>query len=187
MKLDIACGQRLQAEWIGLDIAPEENVYVEKGAKYIEHNVLKFPWPIASGSVDQARCSHFVEHIPHKIEGCEKDGLIAFMEEVYRVLKPEGVIVITCPYYLSQRAHQDPTHCRSITEMTFWYFSSKWMKAMAMSHYGIRTNFEVVQTHMVVDDDFLMKTNEEKEYARKHIPNAVSDIIVTLVKREEEV
>lgn len=191
MKLNIACGQGLQAGWTGFDIVGKEKVAVPEGAEYIQHNVLTFPWPIASGSVDEAECSHFVEHIPHQVHWfgypLEKDGLFMFMEEVYRVLRPEGTITITCPYYLSQRAVQDPTHCRGISENTFMYFDPKWMESMAMSHYGVKTDFEVTTVQMIMDEAFINGTKEEKDYARKHIPNAVHDICVVLKKRKRDV
>jgi len=184
--LDIACGQRLQLGWTGLDIAEKSKVNIPEGAVYIEHDVLSFPWPIASGSVSEARCIHFVEHIPHQIYGSNnrsKDGLVLFMEEVYRVLTEQGMITIEGPYYSSQRAHQDFTHCRSLTENTFQYFDPRWMALMSMSHYDIQTDFEVVSTVLVLETGYELKSEEEKQRAMKHEINAVSDIHVVLRKR----
>lgn len=113
-RLDIACGQQLQPGWTGMDIA---DIILPLGAKanYIHHNVLSFPWPIESNSIYEARCSHFVEHIPHQLEGSDitRNGLVLFMEELYRVMMPQGIVTIMAPYYSSQRAWQDPTHCFS--------------------------------------------------------------------------
>lgn len=185
-RLDIACGQTLQTGWTGLDITDPKEVPIPDGSKYIQHDVLTFPWPIESNSIYEARCSHFVEHIPHQLLGYPqwKNGLILFMEEVYRVLMPQGIITIMCPYYSSQRAHQDPTHCRSITENTFRYFDPKWMADIGMNHYGIKTDFEVVSTQMILDPDYESRNSATQQYAVKYVLNAVQDIHITLRKRK---
>lgn len=186
IKLNIACGQRLQSGWTGLDIVSREKVVEPEGAKYIEYDVLSFPWPIASGSVSEAFCSHFVEHIPHQVIGYPqyKDGLVLFMEEVYRILEPQGTIRIECPYYSSQRAWQDPGHQRAITENTFRYFDRQWLVSMGMSHYDIQTDFEIVSTILVLDSGYELKSEEEKQRAIRHEINAVSDIYIILRKKE---
>lgn len=185
IKLNIACGQRLQPGWTGLDIAEKEKVVVPEGAAYVECNVLSFPWPIASNSVSEAFSSHFVEHIPHQLidSGSYKNGLIQFMEEVYRVLESNGTIRIECPYYSSQRAHQDPTHCRSITENTFRYFDREWLAANGMSHYDIKTDFEVVSTTLLLDEQYESYSEVEKQHLIKHTINSVLDIYVVLRKK----
>jgi predicted SAM-dependent methyltransferase len=182
-RLDIACGQRLQSGWVGMDIVDLKNTPEE--SKYIKHDVLSFPWPIADKSIYEARCSHFVEHVPHQLEGISKykDGLVAFMEEVHRVLMPQGIIVIDAPYYSSQRAHQDPTHCRSITENTFRYFDPQWMAEIGMDHYGIQTDFEILTIKLILDPEYESKSKTAQQYAVKYVINSVQDIQIVLRKR----
>lgn len=182
-RLDIACGKRLQSGWMGLDIT--DNVPVPEGSKFIKHDVLTFPWPIEKSSIYEARCSHFVEHIPHVLYGYPqwKNGLVLFMEEVYRVLMPFGIVTIECPYYSSQRAYQDPTHCRSITENTFRYFDPQWMTEIEMDHYGIATDFEVITTKLILDPDYEARNKAAQQYATKYVLNAVQDIQIVLRKR----
>ena len=57
IKLDIACGQRKQAGYVGIDIAACEGVDVV-------HNLNHYPWPVEGESVTDAYCSHYIEHIP---------------------------------------------------------------------------------------------------------------------------
>ena len=181
-RLDVACGQQLQTGWTGMDIA---DVIAPAGAKYIQHDVLSFPWPIESNSVYEARCSHFVEHIPHQLEGCDKNrnGLVLFMEELYRVMMPQGIVTIMAPYYSSQRAWQDPTHVRGITENTFRYFDKQWLTSLGMGHYGIKTDFEVLNTKLILDPEFESKNEAAKQIAILHYINVVLDINITLRKR----
>jgi hypothetical protein len=165
-----------------MDIA---EVVVPAGSKYIKHDVLSFPWPIEDNSVYEARCSHFVEHIPHQIEGYNKykNGMILFMEELYRVLMPQGFVTITCPYYSSERAWQDPTHVRAITKETFKYFDPKWLEAIGMDHYDIKTDFEVVTTKMIMDPSCEARSESARQMMMKHFGNVVADIQVILRKR----
>ena len=182
-RLDIACGQQLQTGWMGLDIA--DGLIAPDGAKYIHHDVLSFPWPIENNSIYEARCSHFVEHIPHQLDGSSKtrNGLVLFMEELYRVMMPQGIVTIMAPYYSSQRAWQDPTHVRGITENTFKYFDKQWLESLGMGHYGINTDFEVLTTKMILDPEYESRNEAAKQNAIKHFINVVLDIHIVLRKR----
>ena len=184
-RLDIACGQQLQPGWTGMDIA---DIILPLGVKanYINHNVLEFPWPIESNSIYEARCSHFVEHIPHQLEGSNmmRNGLVLFMEELYRVMMPQGIVTIMAPYYSSQRAWQDPTHIRGITENTFRYFDKKWLESLGMGHYNIKADFEVLTTKMILDPEYESKNESAKQNAIRHFINVVLDIHIVLRKRE---
>src|SRR5260221_11233482 len=83
--LDIACGQNKTPGFFGIDIAKAEGVDMV-------YDLEKFPWPIPDNSVDEATCSHYIEHT--------KD-IIKFMDEVHRILKQAGKILIRAPYYNS--------------------------------------------------------------------------------------
>jgi hypothetical protein len=55
VKLDIACGQAKKEGFIGVDIARLPGVD-------IVHDLEQFPWPFDDNSIEEARCSHYVEH-----------------------------------------------------------------------------------------------------------------------------
>jgi len=111
------------------------------------------------------------------------DGLFKFMEEVYRILKPEGKIRIIAPYYASIRAIQDPTHVRSIGEVTFMYFNKNWRALNKLEHYTTTTcNFDFVYGYNM-QQEFLNKHVEQQTYAMKHYWNVIDDIDVTLTKK----
>lgn len=60
-----------------------------------------FPWPIKNEQFDLVVCSHILEHL---------NDISSVMSELYRVTKPSGKIIITCPYAHSFAAYSDPTH-----------------------------------------------------------------------------
>lgn len=145
LKLDLACGQRPRDGYDGVDIrAPD--------AKY-KIDLLKFPWPLESNSVDALHCSHFIEHIPCRevetrdlVGPCDyldHDMFLAFFDEVYRVLKSDGEATIIWPALQSCRAFQDPTHRRFIPQEALGYLSEEWRKANKLDHYPVKCNFMV--------------------------------------------
>lgn len=186
-KLDIACGQRkgpvvvvdnqlvLEDGWTGIDIAPIDGVD-------IVHDLNVYPWPIEDNSVDEAHCSHYVEHIPHDIPGSNLDGLIAFMNELYRILKPGASVKIITPYYSSMRAFQDPTHRRYMCDASWLYFDQGWMKANGLDHYGITADFEFATSYSI-NQAWQGRSHEVVSDAVSKYFNVVDDMIVNLKKR----
>lgn len=141
--LDIGCGENKQPGFVGLDVRDLPTVD-------IVHDIQQFPWPLPDESVTNAVCSHLVEHIPPFIPDprlinlikllLNKDVLtqeevnkwigdilpiptfIHFMNEVWRILKPDARFAISCPHGRSNGFLQDPTHINEINETTWAYF-----------------------------------------------------------------
>jgi len=77
----------------------------------------KFPWPIDDEAVIRVIASHVLEHInPHK------GVFIDVMNEIWRVMKPNGQFAFVVPHGQSLGYIQDPTHCNPINEVTMHYF-----------------------------------------------------------------
>lgn len=107
--LDIGCGGAKQdASFVGMDKRALPGVD-------IVHDVEVFPWPLKDNSVNLAVCSHLLEHIKPWLT-------IDFFNEIWRVMQPDGKLVIACPYGISSGWQQDPTHCNVVIEATFQYF-----------------------------------------------------------------
>ena len=79
LKLDLGCGKNPREGFIGVDS--------RKFGQQIVADLRK-PWPWADASVEEVNCSHFVEHLtaPERIH---------FVNELYRVLVPEGKACIS--------------------------------------------------------------------------------------------
>jgi len=164
VRLDIACGKRKKRGFLGVDIW--------EGADLI-CDLERFPWPFDDCSVDEIYCSHYIEHTP---------DLIAFMNEVYRVLKPGAKAEFFAPYYSSIRAWQDPTHLRAISEATFLYFNAEWRTANQLDHYGITADFDISCSYYLASD-WRQREPEELKFAMRHYINVVQDIQAVLTKR----
>ena len=110
IQLDIGCGENKNKGFVGMDYRPLDVVD-------ILWDVEEFPWPLPDNSVTMATASHLLEHInPHK------GGFIRFMDEVWRVLVPDGRFAIVVPHGYSSGYLQDPTHCNQMNEATWAYF-----------------------------------------------------------------
>jgi len=203
LKLDLASGQNRTEGYFGVDIAPGDNVDAVV-------DLTQFPWPIESDSAEDIVCNHYVEHIPHdtlysyikKITKESKsfeefkelmdkfdkdspsDGLIKFMDEVYRILKPGGKIKVISPYYNSVRCWQDPTHLRAINEASFLYFNKQWLDTNKLDHYNIKSDFDYTYGYdMAVE--WANRSEEARNFAIKHYMGVVNDIHVVLTKRNK--
>ena len=111
VRIDLACGGGKQGpDWIGIDCRQFPGVD-------IIHDLESFPWPLPDECANLLVASHYVEHInPHG------GVFLRFMDEAWRVLKPDGEFMIMAPYGSSPGFVQDPTHCNMVNEATFYYF-----------------------------------------------------------------
>jgi SAM-dependent methyltransferase len=104
--IDIGCGRVKQVrEAIGIDAYPHEGVDVvadvEKGL------------PFSDRSIDHVFAVHVLEHI-HR--------LISVMNEIHRVLKPDGMLHVLVPCSECVNSVADPTHVRFFNRQTFKFF-----------------------------------------------------------------
>lgn len=119
-RLNLGCGKVLFPKadgWINLDVVPLPGVDVV-------HDVTTFPYPFEDSTFDYILCSHILEHIPHRIGNEPKDGFFLFLEEIHRILKPQGQVEFLTPYYEGEWAWMDPSHCRVIHPANFDYVTS---------------------------------------------------------------
>lgn len=155
LRLDFGCGERCEPGFEGVD----------KHFPGAAHKVdlFRFPLPWDDGSVDEIRASHFVEHIPaREIEGKDvdaghedmigRDMFIAFFDECYRILKPEGSMTVIVPNLRSDRAFMDPTHRRFICAETFGYLNRDWRDVNKLGHYLGACDFQATVNPLIPVD-----------------------------------
>src|SRR5215471_18894016 len=112
LKLDLGCGPNKKQGFTGVDsIAfPGVDQVVD----------LKKEWPWKDGSVDEAHCSHVIEHFT----AIER---VHFLNELHRVLKMGGKCTMIGPHWASCRAYGDPTHqWPPMSEFAFFYWNKVW-------------------------------------------------------------
>jgi predicted SAM-dependent methyltransferase len=112
IKLDLGCGENRQPNFVTMDKRKLPNVD-------IVHDIQDIPYPIPSNSCLMVLMSHVWEHIEPKYR-------IDVMNEIWRIMKPDGQLLISAPYAGSFGNWQDPTHYMGPNEATFTYFDPKY-------------------------------------------------------------
>lgn len=106
---------------IGGRLDPQKNFIIldEEKADTVDivHKFNKYPYPFPDSSVDFIKCHSVLERIPR-----ENRGMIKFMDEMWRILKPDCQISIATPYGGSYEFFRDPCAVNMINEATFAYF-----------------------------------------------------------------
>lgn len=109
--IDVGCGEKIQPGFIGMDKRKLDDVE-------IVHDAEVFPWPFEDNSVSVIKMSHFVEHVKPWLT-------VDLINECWRILEPDGKLLISTPYAGGFRYWQDPTHCNGFNEATFSYFDPR--------------------------------------------------------------
>lgn len=187
MKYNLGCGHNKIKGFINVDkyeiFCPDKIIDLEQ-----------FPWDIESNSADVILLHHVLEHI-----GETQDNFINVMKELYRIAKPSAKIDIIFPHPYSSDFIADPTHVRSITEVTLRLFSKKMCDELkkqndsatklAHIHY---VDFEITNIHYKLNQkvcEFLISknlvpknlVNDEKFYFYTQIfMNMIKEVNVVL-------
>jgi len=164
MKLDLGCGNKKKEGFTGVDIVslPEVDIVM---------NLEEFPWKFGDNSINEIYCSHYIEHTA---------DLVKFMEELWRITKPNAKTTLIAPYYSSIFAVQDPTHKRLISTETFLYFNKKWRESYTIGYYPIKADFEILTIGVAYNPEWAGKNENELLYARRHYLNVIDHISAEL-------
>jgi SAM-dependent methyltransferase len=152
--LDLGCGRHPENplncdEVWGVDIRDNLGDRVKVADLAIE------PIPFPRGFFDAVTAFDFIEHIPRLIYAPHRRfAFVELMNEICRVLKPNGAFVSHTPAYPAAAAFQDPTHVNFITEETFpQYFCGPQPKA---SMYGFNHRLDLVEQKWMNDQQTLL-------------------------------
>lgn len=145
--LDIGCGALprnpyRRTELCGVDIQPLSL----PGIDYRNANLTINPIPFPDNHFASVSAFDFIEHIPRILP--TPDGrrtrfpFIELMNEVWRVLAPDGLFYAITPAFPDPDAFVDPTHVNIITDQTHTYFCGNQPKA---AMYGFHGRFNTVR------------------------------------------
>ena len=137
---------------------------------------LRQPWPWEDRSVEEAHCSHFIEHLT----GPER---MHFVNELYRVLVPGGKCTLVTPHWSSARAYGDLTHqWPPVSEFWFYYLNKAWRELQAAHNDGYTCDFDVSAGY-TMQPDLAAQDLESQRFALKNYKDAAQDIVATMTKR----
>jgi len=156
MKLNLGCGTDIRSGYVNCDTLALDGV-----DKVFDLNHL--PYPFDDNSADEVCMKHVLEHL--------NTDLPKIMEELHRILKPGGRLLIKVPYYNSRGAWVDPTHRRCFAFDTFMYFvKGHWSNFYSRRHFssgrvkgnpskfgkliphaGLRKQLSVIFGHLIIE------------------------------------
>lgn len=174
LKLDLGCGGKKKEGFHGVDQYSMEGVdtVLDIGASV---------WPWEDASVDEANCSHFVEHL-------NAQQRVHFYNELGRVLKPGAKATIVVPHWCSNRAYGDPTHqWPPVSEMSFYYLSQAWRDSQAphtdkkWNAQGFSCNLEATWGYSF-GPEIGVRNHEFIQFALQNYKEAAQDMVATLTK-----
>jgi ubiquinone/menaquinone biosynthesis C-methylase UbiE len=160
MKLNIGSGFTRIEGFTNIDhvahVDDEGNQYTD-----ILCDIEKEPLPFEDNSIDEIACYETLEHL---------ENLIFAMNEMWRVLKPEGFLKGKVPKEGSKRAIADPTHKRIFLADTFDYFTgvnsfnSFRPSRPKNADYGIKPWYKI---HVGTGINFILRPRKTKEYHKE--------------------
>ncbi len=113
MKLNLGCGNKKKAGYIGVDKYPCEAV--EQIAD------LNEPLPFNESSIEEIWMDNIIEHIL---------DIPAIMKEIHRICKKDAIVTVITPHYTSIASWRDPTHIHHLC-----YFSMDHFEKESVKHY----------------------------------------------------
>ena len=184
LRLDLGCGKNKRDGFTGVDELSFEQVDVCA-------NLGVTPWrfeprpgrptlplrrdgTLPDDSVDEAHCSHFLEHLTWAQR-------VPFINELYRVLKPQAKCLLIIPHWNSARFYGDPDHKEPLSEWAFFYWDANWRRDNA-PHTKYDCHFGVTYSYNL-HPELVPRNQEYQLYALKFYKDAAQDVVATLTKQ----
>lgn len=175
LRLDLGCGPNKKTNFTGVDVIRFPNVDAVIDLAKVEK------WPWEDNSVEEAHCSHFLEHL----DAMER---VHFMNELYRVLKPGAKCQVIVPHWASCRAYGDPTHKWPPVSEFYWYYLKKEWRMGNAPHTdaqhmkgGFTCNFDVTWGYSL-HPELISRNQEYQQHAMNFFKESCQDTIATLTK-----
>lgn len=148
-KLNLGCGKDIKPGYVNLDI-------VDYGGNEI-HDINSFPYPFPENYFDEIYCSHVLEHL---------ESFHKTVTELYRIAKPDTVIIVYAPFFLNTKYFGEPDHKIPFSIRTFdnyefignrkLKFYEKW-KLNHRTNYEGKAQFEILEKKFITSHFSILK------------------------------
>lgn len=203
LKIDIGCGKNKKAGFIGIDQYAMEGVDLQTDLRYRRWQFSTVPSELAprmlpgmivgegfcfaDNSVDEAHCSHFLEHLTNLGDRWER---VNFFNELHRILKPGAQCQLILPHWASARYYGDPTHKEPFSEWGFLYLNRDWRLTqgnaphadISVNPNGYSCDFDWGYAYSL-HQSIAVRNQEYQQHALTFWKESAQDIIATITKR----
>lgn len=148
----------------------------------------EMPWQLDDVSVDEIYCASYFHTLTQ-----EERWL--FMDEIWRVLKPEGKITVVGPHWSSERTYADPrAKWPPIAVGSFMVYSRKWRELNGMDNLPLKCDLggtdpngnPVVVYGYQLHPEISQRNEEYQAAARAWWREAIMDVHVVLTKLKSD-
>tara|TARA_Y100000310_G_C20281461_1_gene622809 strand:- start:119 stop:649 length:531 start_codon:yes stop_codon:yes gene_type:complete len=122
-KLHLGCGRIIKRGFTNVDIKKLPGVD-------ITHDLTKFPYPFKENTFDLIEIHHVLEHLENPLK---------IIEELWRISKPGGKIIVSVPHWSHFTAYGDFTHVNYFSSALFIYYEEGNPK-----YYSEKMNFKLL-------------------------------------------
>jgi len=139
MKLNLAVGMKAEEGYINTDIRKF------KGVDKV-FNLNKYPYPFTDNSFEEIKIFNSI----HIIE-----NLVRFLEEIYRIAKPNSILKIEASFFLSTENANDPYKKTDIGYNTFEMFDAD--LDYEDCYYRPKATFKTIKREWIFSDNPYLK------------------------------
>lgn len=125
-KAHLGSGHIILPEYVNVD-------QVQLAGVDVVHDLGSLPWPFDNEQFEEVLLINVMEHLPSIVEA---------MEEIYRITRPNGRVIVRVPYYHSWDATADPTHRHFFNESSFDFFDQRTSLGRDRAYYS-KATFQV--------------------------------------------
>ncbi len=141
----------------------------------VVHDLEVLPLPFKTGEFDVIHAHHVLEHV-HKF--------FELMDEIYRILKPNGKLKCSVPHYSSNFAYVNPDHKRYFAYDSWKYFTDEidenyYTKSRFKAK--IRLNFVRAGIFTILNPIVNPIINLRPHFTEKFSPFAIDEIRAELI------
>jgi hypothetical protein len=174
VKIDLGSGPNKREGFIGVDVRQFQKDGKDMVDVICNLGVDKWPWQ--DETVEEAYCSHMVEHL-------KPEERVHFVNELHRVMKKGAKAQIITPHWASCRAYGDLTHqWPPVSEFWWPYLNAGWRAANAPHNDGYTCDFDTTYGFNV-HQALVPRNSEFQQMALTWYKEAAQDMMATVIKR----
>ena len=160
--LDLGCGARPRNPYNRDEVHAVDLAAPLGMATHVfrQANLSLEPIPHLDSTFDSVSAFDFLEHIPRVLPTADgrstRFPFVELMNEIHRILKPDGLFYALTPAYPHSASFHDPTHVNTITKGTSGYFCGEPPLARM---YGYAGSFKALRNEWaLLPEDFVPGT-----------------------------